>query len=95
MNKLYLYSKKIHRLLVMAMVALGFVMSLTGFILGNGIVYRYLSTETLLLNRQIHAATSTYFALVLLLMTLSGLAMYIFPLVKRRGMEAQNEKPSE
>ncbi|NMB84104.1 hypothetical protein GYA28_02335 [Candidatus Roizmanbacteria bacterium] len=76
MIKLYLFSKKIHRVLVMAVVFLGSIMGITGLILKY-----HLSDYGLI--RWLHNQLSLFFGLVFFVMLVTGIVMYIFPLTKR------------
>jgi len=81
---IYLFAKKIHRLLVWAVVIFGLLM------MGTGLILKYPKFgEVLGLDwepvRYLHNQLSTYFAIVLAIMILTGLVMYIYPLLKQRS----------
>ena len=86
MQKIYLFAKQVHRLLVVLISGLGAVMALTGLML------KYpglLGFGNLGLVRLVHSSMSTAFAAVLVLMILTGLVMYSVPwLQKRRARRA-------
>ncbi len=89
MQKLYIFAKQIHRLLVIAITGLGAVMALTGFIL------KYpglLGVGNLGLVRFVHSTMSTAFGIVLVFMVLTGLVMYLVPWVQKRRARRLAEK---
>lgn len=83
MNKLYLYAKTIHRSLVILIVIATFIMAGSGMILKNPKLGQALNMD-LSLVRYLHNNFSVVFTILLLLMILSGVVMYIFPLLKKR-----------
>jgi len=83
MIKLYLFSKAVHRYLVIIMTVIALVMAGTGTVLK----YKFLG-DKLGLNigmiSFIHGSFSVLFTIILFLMIVSGIIMYIFPLVKNK-----------
>ncbi len=83
MTKLYLLAKKIHRFLVLIITAITVIMAWTG------VMIKYSWTPfgaSLAKARYIHNQLSVIFTLTLLLMAVTGIAMYLLPyLIKRRG----------
>jgi hypothetical protein len=79
--KLYLWAKKIHRLLVLIISALTLVMA------GTGLLMKYPKLAggaiDLGLMRYLHNQLSVYFTGVLVLMALTGLYMYVFPVLNK------------
>jgi uncharacterized iron-regulated membrane protein len=72
--KLYLFSKKIHRLLALIIAVMALIMMITGLNMKYG--WFFLDP---LFARHLHNTFSIYFAVVLLLMMLAGLVMFFFP----------------
>ena len=85
MTKLYILSRQIHRLLVFVMTALLMVMALTGLVLKYTFIADKLSFINVGYIRYLHNNMSPYFTVVLCLMLMSGLYMYIFPLLRKIG----------
>ena len=83
MIKLYLFSKKIHRILVIVIITLGIIMSVTGTTLKYPFFARLFNLDLGLI-RQLHNNLSPFFVVVLLLMSLTGLMMYSYPLLRKR-----------
>jgi exosortase/archaeosortase len=79
MIKLYLFSKKIHRILVLLIILMTLVMIITGVALKYQINFFDLG-----LFRFIHNNLSPLFSIILILMILTGSVLYIFPLLKRK-----------
>lgn len=83
MTKLYLFSKSIHRYLVVVISILTLPMA------GTGVVLKFPeSANTLRLDiglaRYIHSNLSALFTIALVLMMLSGIVMYLFPILKKK-----------
>lgn len=81
---LYLLAKKIHRMLVFVIIVVGFTMSLTGILLK----YSFLATKFDFIDlgqvRYLHNNLSPFFSVVLILMILTGIVMYLFPLTRNK-----------
>ena len=77
MIKLFILSCKIHRLLVFMMSAAGLVMAVTG------IFIKYQTGDAGQM-RFVHSQMSVIFTVLLVLMTLTGLNMYLFPIFRRK-----------
>lgn len=80
--KLYLWSKSIHRITLFVTLFLTGIMSVTGLVLkypSLGIFFPFDSVFV----RSVHSVFSTYFAIVLGIMVLTGSYMYIFPLLRK------------
>jgi hypothetical protein len=85
MQKLYLFAKQVHRILVLIITGLGAAMAITGLAL------KYPDTAVSMagsvnfgLVRFIHSNLSTVFAIVLLLMMCTGLVLYVVPMLQKR-----------
>jgi hypothetical protein len=82
--KLAVFSRKIHRILVVFITVLGTVMAVTGVTMheaGEG--NKLLSFIDINSAEEIHNTLSVYFAVVLALMIITGLFMYLFPYLTR------------
>ncbi|KKP87038.1 MAG: hypothetical protein UR89_C0008G0010 [Candidatus Roizmanbacteria bacterium GW2011_GWA2_35_8] len=84
MIKLYLFSKKVHRFLVVIIAVIGLTMSLTGILLKYPFISEKLVYIDLITIRYIHNNLSPFFTIVFLLMMLTGIVMYIFPFTRNR-----------
>lgn len=84
MIKLYLFSKSLHRLLVIIISVIGLIMSITGILLK----YTFIATKFSFLSlgqiRYIHNNLGPFFTFVLLLMVATGIVMYVFPLTRNK-----------
>ncbi len=96
MSKLYLFTKKIHRLLVLIIFALGLLMTVTGTLLRYpGFAVKYFSFFDPVFIRFIHRNLSTYFSVVLAAMMLTGLWMYLYPYLTRHKKEPPQNLPPQ
>jgi len=84
MVKLHFLSKKIHRLFVLIITVLIVVMAVTGTMLGHP---SWFVSFDLGMVRFVHNRLSDYFTVVLVLMLVSGLYMYFFPILNKRRIE--------
>ena len=84
MIKLYVLSKQIHRLLVFAITILLVVMSFTGILLKYSFIADKFSFIDSGYIRYLHNSVSPYFSIVLFLMLITGLYMYLFPILRKR-----------
>lgn len=77
--KTYLASRKIHRLLVVFVTVLGLVMA------GTGTVMRFpsLLPQGVGAMVEIHETVSVFFAAILVLQIITGLVLYVFPLIRK------------
>ena len=76
---MFLLSKKIHRFLVIIISVIGILM------IGTGILLKYKPDFIDMgLVRLIHNNLSPYFVVVFLGMLITGLVMYIFPMLKNK-----------
>lgn len=77
--KLYLWARKIHRFLAIIIVVLSLIMGSTGMVMK----YPFLSGTFSFINpdaaRTLHNNLSSYFAIVLFLMAITGLIMFLQP----------------
>ncbi len=71
----YLLAKKIHRLLILFITTLGLSMASTGLAMKYPVLFDWFSLDPVTI-RWIHSTLSTYFAIVLFLMMITGLCMY-------------------
>ncbi len=83
MIKLYIFSKSIHRLLALIMVVSTFIMAGTGIILKYSALSDFMNLD-LGLVRFVHNNFSVVFVVVLFLMMLTGLVMYLYPIIRRK-----------
>ncbi len=81
---MYLWAKKIHRLFLFLTSFLIIFMSITGIILKFSF-FSSLSFLDLGLMRSLHNDFSIYFVISLGIMMLTGIYMYLFPLLRRRN----------
>jgi len=88
MTKLYLYSKKVHRVLVLVITAMILIMAGTGTMLEYSVSFFGLDLG---LVRYVHNKLSIYFTVVLVLMMITGLYMYIFPVLNRHKKQETNQ----
>lgn len=84
MNDLFLLCRKIHRLSIFLTIPLGLVMTLTGLFLRSDRFVFYLTFVDLRAIRALHRNLSPVFAVVLLIMMLTGLFMYLFPWLNQK-----------
>jgi len=84
MTNLYLFSKKIHRILVLIIFVIGILMGITGIFLKYSFIAAKFTFMDLGLMRYIHNNLSPYFFIVFLGMLITGLVMYIFPLTRNK-----------
>lgn len=83
MINLYILSRKIHRILVLIISVIGILMAITGILLKYTFIATKLTFIDLGLIRFIHNNLSPFFAVVFLGMLITGLIMYIFPLIRK------------
>lgn len=93
MTKLYLWARKIHRLLVLVVLTLTLIMTITGTIMKYS---SFFSKNAPWLDqglaRYLHNQLSPFFAVVLFFMALTGLYMFCFPyLVKQKLNPPENK----
>lgn len=79
MIKFYLFSKKIHRLLVSVIVITSLTMIATGIFLKYPLINPFDPGVT----RSLHNNLSIIFSVILFLMAASGLFMYLFPFLNK------------
>jgi|GEM_PF-1958267 len=96
---IYLFAKKLHRYLVSAIIFLTLVMSATGGMLKFPVFFGQFGFLDLGLARYVHGQMSLLFGITLFLMAMSGLVMYIFPVInarrqKKNKIQAEQEKKS-
>lgn len=82
MIKLYLFSKSLHRLAMFALIILTILMGITGLYLKYSWLNKLLPFDLTLL-RYIHNEMSPYFTVALTVMMITGIVMYVFPLLRR------------
>jgi len=94
MINLFLFSKKIHRYLVIIIISLGLLMTTSGVLLKfPEIASNYLTFINMGFVRYIHNQLSTYFGIALFLMTLTGTWMYFYPMWKQRKNKEKTNIP--
>jgi hypothetical protein len=84
MIKLYLFSKSIHRILVIIISVTGIFMALTGILLKYTFIVNKFSFINLGQVRYIHNNLSPAFTILFFLMGITGIIMYIFPLTRKK-----------
>lgn len=89
MTNLYILSRKIHRILVIIITFLTVLMAGTGTVLKYSFVAAKLTFIDLGLIRYIHNQISPFFTITLVFMMLTGIFMYIFPLLKKKPSPPQ------
>lgn len=83
-TNLYLLAKKIHRFLVIIISVIGLLMAGTGTLLKYTFISKKLTFIDLGLIRSFHNNLSPYFVVVFLGMLITGLVMYLFPMLKNK-----------
>jgi uncharacterized iron-regulated membrane protein len=85
MINLYQFSRKIHRYLVIIIISLGLLMTISGSLMKYPkIASEYITFINMGYIRYLHNQLSTYFGIVLFLMTLTGAWMYFYPIWKQK-----------
>ena len=84
MINLYVLSRKIHRILVLIISVIGLLMAGTGIMLKYTFISERLTFIDLGLIRFLHNNLSPYFAIVFFAMFITGLFMYLFPLLQKK-----------
>lgn len=93
MSKLYVLARKLHRLFVLAIVALGLAMTITGiFLRYPAFAEKIFPSLNLTLVRFLHNKLSVFFTITLALMSLTGLVMYLYPIILKR--KRKQEQPT-
>ncbi len=72
---LYLWCKKIHRIFVVLIFILGVIMSSSGYMMHENVYFLLPASQI----RTLHNTFSTLFAIILGIMSLTGLYLYVFP----------------
>lgn len=89
--KLFQWSKKIHRWLVVLMVLAALVMTVSGTILKfPGLFFTWGVNVQFI--RFLHNQFSVVFSLLLLIMSVTGLYMYYFPIWQQRRSRLEDRK---
>ncbi len=83
MTKIYIWAKSIHRLLLYLTTFLIVFMSISGIVLKFPFFSSFPFVEIGLI-RKLHNDLSIYFVISLTVMLITGLYMYIFPLLRSR-----------
>lgn len=83
MIRLYVFSRKIHRLLALIMVVSTFVMAGTGLMMKYDFLAKIFNVDQGLI-RYVHSSFSVIFVFVLLSMMLTGLVMYFYPILRKK-----------
>ena len=86
---IYLLAKKIHRLMVLVMVVLVFIMSPTGAIMKFPELAKTFTFINPLTARFVHNQVSPFFSGALMIMLLTGGYMYLFTLPKKSSPPPQ------
>lgn len=74
-TKVFLFCKTIHRYLVPLLTLLTILMVATGYFMNEGMYFGFDPITV----RYMHGSASTFFALVLIIMTITGLYLFLFP----------------
>ena len=80
---MYLWSKKIHRILVLVIIVVSGIMAFTGIVMKYPEIARIFPVIDELLMRYIHNQASVIFSIVLVCMIITGGYMYLFPLLRK------------
>lgn len=91
MISLYLFSKKIHRLMLLLVSFLIILMAITG----TQMKYSISLGLDLGMVRYIHSQISVLFTIVLFIMMISGLLMYFLPYIKQRQTVKQTNEQNQ
>ncbi|OGK20188.1 hypothetical protein A2866_01650 [Candidatus Roizmanbacteria bacterium RIFCSPHIGHO2_01_FULL_39_8] len=83
MSSLYLLCKKIHRITMFIAVILILIMSFTGTFMKFPFLLAYFGLFTIAQLTQWHSLFSPYFALTILIMLVTGVFMYLYPILKK------------
>lgn len=83
MVSVYLLAKKAHRMIILPMIMLAVILSSTGAALKFPNVFS--SVVDVKQARYLHNQMSLFFSIFLFLMSISGLVMYIYPLINRKS----------
>ena len=81
MTKYYLFAKKVHRILVLIITVISLLMALTGLILKYPALN--LNLFDLGLIRYLHNQLSPLFGIVLFAMIITGIWMYLYPVLMK------------
>lgn len=84
MTNLYILSRKIHRIMVLIISVIGLLIAGTGILLKYTFISEKLSFIDLGLIRFLHNNLSPYFAIVFLGMLITGLFMYLYPMLRNK-----------
>jgi cytochrome b subunit of formate dehydrogenase len=88
MNKLFLLCRKIHRIFLFLTIPSGAVLIVSGlFLKYPGEVIRYLGFIDLVAVRDLHRNLAPLFAIILLVMMLTGSLMYFFPWLNKKFVD--------
>jgi len=81
LNKLFSYSRKLHRWSLLFVVILGLIQMITGLAMRYPIFFSFLNQNGV---RLLHFQTATYFSIAFGIQMLTGIIMYLIPwLIKR------------
>lgn len=80
---IYLTFRKLHRLLVLVISTSALLMSLTGMVMKYPMITNVIPLD-LMMVRNLHNIASPFFGVVLVLMMVSGVVMYFYPIITRR-----------
>lgn len=83
MTKIYIISRIIHRILVVIIVISTIIMTLTGIVLKFNSLSDLLKIDLTMI-RFIHNNFSIVFSIILFFMILTGLIMYIYPILRKK-----------
>lgn len=86
MIKLFIFAKKLHRITMYSTVLLIFIMGISGTIMKFEDFFEQFDFINLRILKYIHSEMSIYFSIALAIMTISGVYMYIFPLLKKKSL---------
>lgn len=83
MTNIYIFSRKVHRVLIIMISVIGLLMAMTGMLLKYTFIATKFAFVDLGLVRYLHNNFSPIFSIVFLCMLLTGLIMYLFPLIHK------------
>ena len=84
-------ARRIHRLCVLVVIILGLIMMVTGLTMKYAFIARAFPFIDPSYARYLHSTASQYFALILLIMMVTGGYMFLYPYLLKRKMKKKTE----
>ncbi|PIR08457.1 hypothetical protein COV53_02950 [Candidatus Gottesmanbacteria bacterium CG11_big_fil_rev_8_21_14_0_20_37_11] len=82
--KSFQLARRIHRTLVLFVVLSGLIMSITGMFMKFPILSSFMPFMNQIFVRSLHNALSSIFAMILILMMLTGGYMFVYPWIQQK-----------